>query len=291
MPTSEIKKLVAPFGDSLLVVGAEGFVKGHIHTEEPEKLLAAVAKCGKMVRSKVEDMSEQHSEILMNVDVHAAKPPESALVVVGDGYGVTKVFRSLGARVVGGGQTNNPSVEDIADAVRSVAAARVIVMPNNKNIVMAAERVGELVGDKEVLVLPTRTLAQGLAAAVRFDERAAPQAQLAALRAAAEHARTLEVTTANRSTTLDGMTVSEGEFIGLVDDRLELAGATPEAVLLGLLARHAEGYEVGALFYSASVGQDAAEALSEEIAERFQDLELELHAGGPDLYPYVLALE
>ncbi len=291
VPTSEIQDLVAPFGDSLLVVGAEGFVKGHIHTEDPEGLLAAVSKYGKMVRSKVEDMSEQHSEILMNADLKGETPPKGALVVVSDGYGITKVFRSLGARVVGGGQTNNPSVQDIADAVRSVAAPRVIVMPNNKNIIMAAERVNELVEGKEVLVLPTRTLGQGLAAAVLFDENSDPDELLSEMQEAAESALTLEVTTASRSATVDGVMVSEGDYIGLLNDKLELAAQSPEEALERLLERHAEGYEIGALFYSAGVGQEAAEALGTRLAEKFPDLELELHAGGPELYPFVMALE
>ncbi len=141
VPTSEIQDAVAPFGDSLLVVVAEGFVKGHIHTEEPEQLLALVGRYGHMVRSKVEDMSEQHSEILADVDPSEAQSVRSGLVAVASGYGVTKVFRSLGARVVGGGQTDNPSVQDIADAVRSIGAPDVVVMPNNKNIIMAADRV------------------------------------------------------------------------------------------------------------------------------------------------------
>ena len=291
VPTSEIKELVAPYGDSLLVVGAEGFVKGHIHTEEPEKLLAAVARYGKMVRSKVEDMSEQHSEILMNVDVQEAEAPRAALVVVSDGYGVTKVFRSLGARVVGGGQTSNPSVEDIADAVRSVAAQDVIVMPNNKNIIMAAERVSELVPDKRLHVLPTRTLGQGLAAAVLFSETADVGDLLPDMQAAAEHALTLEVTTASRSTTLEGLEVAEGDFIGLVNDKLAVAADSPGACLSQMLEQHAEDYEVGTLFFSASVGEEAAEALREQLEARFPELELELHAGGPDLYSYVMALE
>src|SRR5690606_236535 len=170
VPTSEIQQLVAPYGDSLLVVGAEGFVKGHIHTQEPEKLLAEVGRFGRMIRSKVEDMSEQHSEILADVNLAEAEPPLVAAVAVASGYGLTHALRSLGVRVVGGGQTDNPSVQDIADAVRSVGAQSVIVMPNNKNIVMAAERVAELVPDKIVKVLQTRTLGQGLAAAVVFNE-------------------------------------------------------------------------------------------------------------------------
>jgi DAK2 domain fusion protein YloV len=199
--TREIQQLVAPYGDSLLVVGAEGFVKGHIHTHEPEKLLTEVARYGRMVRSKVEDMSEQHSEILADADFSEALAPATALVTVSDGEGITKVFRSLGARVVGGRQSSNPSVQDIADVVRSVGADDVIVMPNNKNIVMAAERVAEIVTDKRVHVLPTRTMGQGLAAAVMFNEATDVDELMSDMQDAADSSVTLEVTTASRTAT------------------------------------------------------------------------------------------
>lgn len=291
VPTSEIQAQVAGFGDSLLVVGAEGFVKGHIHTEEPEKLLALVARYGTMVRSKVEDMSEQHSEILAGADVTEVVPPKTALVAVSAGYGVTKVFRSLGARVVGGGQTNNPSVQDIADAVKSVGANDVIVMPNNKNIIMAAERVADLVPEKQIRVLPTRTLGQGLAAAVLFDEAADLGDLFGEMEAAAEHATTLEVTTASRDATIDGVTVREGEFIGLRDSKLMASAGSPEAALTALLVPIAADFELGVLFYSSAVGRERAEALQGELAERYEGLELELHAGSPDVYAFVLTLE
>jgi uncharacterized protein len=289
--TQEIQEQVQSFGDSLLVVGAEWFVKGHIHTEEPERLLALVARYGTMVRSKVEDMSEQHQEILAGADVSEVAPPQTALVAVSAGFGVTKVFRSLGARVVGGGQTNNPSVEDIADAVRSVGARDVIIMPNNKNIIMAAERVGELLPEKRVRVLPTRTLGQGLAAAVLFDENADAEALFGELQAAAAHACTLEVTTASRTTTIDEVAVTEGDYIGLKDGKLLAAADSPEACLTMLLEGAAADYEIGALFYNAAVGRERAQALQERLAEQFEGLELELHAGSPDLYAFVLALE
>lgn len=291
VPTEEIQGLVEPFGDSLLVVGAEGFVKGHIHTEEPEKLLATVARYGNMVRSKVEDMSEQHSEILAAVDMGEAQAPQSALIAVSDGYGITKAFRSLGARVVGGGQTNNPSVEDIADAVRSVGARQVVVLPNNKNIFMAAERVAELVTDKEIEVLPTRTMGAGLAAAVQFQEGLPLAELLPAMEEAAKGAMTLEVTTASRSVTIEDVEVSEGEFIGLANERLELSAHDPRSCLLELLERHAGEYEIGSLFYSSAIEAAEADELAGEIAEKFPELELEVRAGAPDLYPFVVALE
>lgn len=287
---SEVKEAVIPFGDSLLVVGAEGFVKGHIHTEEPEKLLATVARFGKMIKTKVEDMSEQHSEILQG-DISEAKAANLGLVVVSDGYGITKVFRSLGARVVGGGQTNNPSVQDIADAVRSVGAEQVIVLPNNKNIIMAAERVNELVEDKNVAVIPTRTLGQGLAASVLFNEVAELQSMLAEMQDAADNALTLEVTTASRTATIEGVEVTEGQFIGLADTKLKVATHNAEASLLAMLEPVADDFEIATLFYSAGIGEEAATALQAKLEEQFEDLEVELHAGSPELYPYLMTLE
>jgi len=291
VPTREIQELVQPYGDSLLVVGAEGFVKGHIHTEEPERLLAAVSRYGTMVRSKVEDMSEQHSEILASVDMEEARPPESSLVVVSDGYGITKVFRSLGARVVGGGQTNNPSVEDIADAVRSVGARQVLVLPNNKNIVMAAQRVAEIVPEKEVRVLPTRTIGAGLAVAVSFREDLSLDEQVADMEEAAESALTLEVTTASRTVTVEDVEVSEGEFIGLANGKLELSENDAAGCLIGLLDRFADEYEIATLFHNSDLEAEQIAELVERLETRFPDLELEVHTGAPDLYPFVMALE
>ena len=290
-PTKEIQEMVQDYGDSLLVVGAEGFVKGHIHTEEPEKLLAAVVRYGSMVRSKIEDMSEQHHEILEGVNMSEAEPPKSALVAVSAGYGVTKVFRSLGARVVGGGQTNNPSVQDIADAVRTVGADEVIVMPNNKNIIMAAERVGDIVKDKRIHVLPTRTVGQGLAAAVLFSENTGASELFEEMKAASERALTLEVTTASRTTTVEGIEVTEGDYIGLVNNDLKVAQKSPEESLKKLLEESADSFEIGTLFYSPLVGEEKATALAEELAEAFPELEIELHPGSPDLYAYLMALE
>lgn len=289
--TREIQDAVAPFGDSLLVVGAEGFVKGHIHTEEPERLLALVAKYGTMVRSKVEDMSEQHSEILADVDMGAMEPARTGLVAVSNGYGLTKAFRSLGARVVGGGQTNNPSVQDIADSVRSLGAATVIVMPNNKNIILAAQRVAELVPGKRVLVLPTRTIGQGLAAAVAFSEDAEADALLPAMERAVAGSRTLEVTSANRDALIDGLDVREGSFIGLIDGVLRHTAASAEACLMAMLAAGSDDFEVASLFFAPAVGEERALALAALIAGDHPQLAIDLHNGGPDLYPFVLTLE
>lgn len=287
----EIQQMVAPYGDSLLVVGAEGFIKGHIHTEEPEKLLSLVAKYGKMVTSKVEDMSEQHSEILDSVDIKDIAVPKNGLVAVSSGYGVTKVFRNLGARVVGGGQTNNPSVEDITDAVRSVEADNVIILPNNKNIILAAQKVAEVVKEKVIKVVPTRTLGQGLAAAVVFDGNADTEMLFSSLNESAENAISLEVTTANRNVTLNDLTVKEGDFIGLVNNELKASTKTPEACLRTMLSTIADEVEVATLFYNSTLDTARVTNFLNSLEQEFQDLEIEAHAGSPDLYQFLMALE
>lgn len=291
VPTSEIQELVAPYGDSLLVVGAEGFVKGHIHTEEPEKLLAEVSRFGRMVRSKVEDMSEQHSEILADVELGADDAPEVAVVGVASGYGLTRVMRSLGVRVVGGGQTDNPSVQDLADAVRSVGAKSIIVMPNNKNVIMAAERVVELVTDRDVRVLPTTTLGQGLAAAVALNSELDADELVEEMSEAARGATTLEVTTASRGASIGGVEVAEGNAIGLIDNELKVSAADPETALFEVLAATATEADVATLFYNSEIDAEGAAALAARIIERYAHLEVEVHPGGPELYSFLVVLE
>lgn len=288
---AEIRELVQPFGDSLLVVGAEGFIKGHIHTQEPEALLGVVARHGRMVQTKVEDMSEQHSEILAGADLSDELAQTSGIVAVADGYGISKVFRAFGARVVGGGQTRNPSVEDIADAVRSVPAAEVVILPNNPNIILAANRVVDLITDRVVRVLPTRTYGQGLAVAIEFNPDNTLAEDWSALEQAAAGSITFEVTEATRTASIDGVDIEEGDSIGLVDGELLVTGSSPREALLALLEQHGQDFELATLFHNATVEAEAADSLLDELTRKFADLEIEMHAGAPDTYPFVMILE
>ncbi|HLU82746.1 MAG TPA: kinase, partial [Trueperaceae bacterium] len=230
-------------------------------------------------------------EILADVDPADAEQPRIAAVAVASGYGLTHALRSLGIRVVGGGQTDNPSAQDIADAVRSVGAESVVVMPNNKNIVMAADRVAELVPDKVVTVLPTRTLGQGLAAAVAFNESMQLGEAVDEMDRAAKGAVTLEVTSASRDVVLDGVAVLEGQAIGLIDGVLVAAHDDFDECLLALLAGRADAYDIATLFHNAEVTPARAKKVMAAIAERFPELEVELHSGAPDLYTYLMVLE
>lgn len=164
-------------------------------------------------------------------------------------------------------------------------------MPNNKNIIIAARRVDELVADKRVVVLATRTIGQGLAAAVLFSEDQDADAQMPGMERAVAGARTLEVTIASRDATIDGIEVREGAYIGLLDTVLTHTADTAEDCLLAMLGEVADEVDIGSLFYAPAVGEEAAQAVAERIGEAHPDLELEVHGGGPDLYPYLLVLE
>jgi dihydroxyacetone kinase-like predicted kinase len=289
VPIEKIREAVAPFGDSLLVVGAEGYVKGHVHTDDPDGLLATVARFGRMVRTKVEDMSEQHTEILAMAGLLEEAPPPTGLVAVALGHGVARAFRSLGARVVAGGQTQNPSVEDILSAIKSLPNPKVILLPNNPNVFMAAEEAAKLAREvgKEVHVLKTRTIGQGLAAAVRYEPEREPEELLPEMAEAMEGAVTLEVTWASRDAEVDGLKVLKDKPIGLLDGRLVLVGETPEEVLEGLVRLAQEGKEVLTLFLGPNTPKEAAEA----VAQKFPELAVEILPGGPDQYAYLGVLE
>lgn len=294
----KIRELVSPFGDSLLVVGAEGYVKGHIHTNEPDQLLATVGRYGKMLKTKVEDMAEQHTEILGMAGAAAKaedEVPPSGLVAVANGYGLVKLFRSLGARIVSGGQTANPSVQDIVDAVRSVSAEKVIILPNNKNVLMAAEKAMELMEGRAV-VIPTKTLGQGMGAALAFQPDTDAEELKEAMTEGAAAVTTFEVTRASRTTnitTKDSVTldIKEGDVIGLRDDELVQAGGKPEDSVLEMLNKAYAGQEIVTIFGGPSKTQEDLDALSARIKTDFPMVEIEAHAGGPDLYDYLVTLE
>ncbi|WP_337868116.1 DAK2 domain-containing protein [Meiothermus sp.] len=292
-PVEKIREAVASFGDSLLVVGAEGYVKGHIHTNDPDGLLASVARFGKMIRTKVEDMSQQHTEILSMAGAADEAPPPTGLVVVANGWGLVKAFRGFGARIVAGGQTANPSVQDILDAIKSLPNPEVIVLPNNGNVIMSAQQAAALAEGKTVHVIPTRTMGQGLAATVVYQAEVPSSELLPEMEAASRHAATLEVTQASRSVEIGGVSVREGQPIGLRDDKLALAADTPEDALFNMiqLAIQEQEHEILTIFHGPTVTKDTLDVLAARIAQAFSDLSLEIHPGGPDLYDYLAVLE
>ena len=231
-----------------------------------------------MLKTKVEDMAEQHTEILGMAGAAARaeeEVPPSGLVAVASGYGLVKLFRSLGARIVSGGQTANPSVQDIVDAVRSVSAEKVIVLPNNKNVLMAAQKAAELLEGRAVII-PTRTLGQGIGAALGFQADQNADELAFAMEEAAKAVTTFEVTRASRATTLTTaagkeLTIADNDVIGLQDDELVQSGGSPEDAVLELLMQGHQGQEIVTVFGGPQKTQDDLDTLAGRIREAFPD--------------------
>ena len=291
-PLLQIRDEIGVLGDSLMLVEAEGLLRGHIHTDEPDLLLGTVARYGEMRMTKVEDMSVQHSEILSGKALETA-PELAGVVAVALGWGPSKAFRDLGVRVIAGGQTQNPSVQDILDAVKSLPNPEVLVLPDNKNVHMAAQRAAELAAEagKRVFVLPTRTVGQGLAAAVLFSPETPIAEQLPGLEEAAFAAHTIEITHSTRNAFVEQVgDVTKGQALALLDDKIVAAGENPEAVLLEQLEAHLNGAEILTLFHNTESGPQSEELVA-QIQANYPDLEIDLNPGGPELYPYIAIFE
>jgi fatty acid kinase len=302
----EVRAQLTALGDSLLVVGDAAVLRVHIHTDDPGRALSYAGGLGRLRRVKIEDMQEQHTEFAEEVPaaeppVAAAVPPSTGhdardalpigVVTVASGPGFARIFTGLGATVVPGGQTMNPSTEQLLSAIDACSQEAVIVLPNNKNVVLTARQAAEL-SRKRVEVLPTETVPQGVAAllAVRFDEGDA--AALAAMREAIGRVRTVELTTAVRDADLDGMQVRQGDILGLLDGKVALAGHDLTAVAVELLARlPADAYEVLTIYPGAAASAEQAATLAAVLGERFPGPQVETAEGGQPHYQFVISAE
>jgi DAK2 domain fusion protein YloV len=292
----EIRGTIASMGDSALVVGNSRAVKVHVHSPEPGTPINYGAGIGSLGRVIVENMQEQYQDFILSRAQQPAAPAEPlggiGTVVVASGQGLMQVFESLGASaVVPGGQTMNPSTEDLLQAVESVPSDEVVILPNNKNIVMAAEQAGAL-SEKNVVVVPTITVPQGIAALLALNYQADLAINARVMAEAAETIVTAEVTTAVRSVQINGIDVREGEIIGLVNGTLKAKGDLPGEVSKEAL-RHmrAEDCEIITLYYGESVSIDKAQQLADEIAAQYSDQEIEVVDGGQPHYHYILSAE
>jgi DAK2 domain fusion protein YloV len=277
-------------GDSLLVVGDSSALKAHVHTDDPEAALALGAAVGTVERVEVADMHAQTEEREERLSPSVEPAARSAVVAVCAGDGNRRLFERLGAaRIVGGGQTMNPPTAELLAAVEATNGDEVLVLPNNANVILAAEQAAQL-AERPVEVVPTRSLQAGLAALIAFNAERSATENAAEMRRAAEALVAGEVTTASRDTTVDGIAVRAGEFLGLVNERAvaagrefaEIARAVAEALL-------AEPRDVLTLVTGA--GAPSLDGLVDELAERHPDLEIEVHDGGQPHYPLLLSAE
>jgi len=296
LDVGEIREKIASLGDSALVVGDSRAVKVHVHTPEPGTPINYGASLGSLSRVIIENMQEQYQDFILSKAQKPAMQPELpariGTVVVAPGPGLVSVFESLGASVVvSGGQTMNPSTEELLKAVESVSSDGVILLPNNKNIIMAAEQTRELC-DKSIEVVPTITVPQGIAALLALNYQADVETNARIMAEAAKNIETIEITTAVRSVQINGMYVEEGEVIGLVNGKLRLKGNVPAEVAMSALEDvDTEDYEIVTVYYGETVAADEAEALSGEISQRYPEQEIEVIDGGQPHYHYIISVE
>ncbi|MBI2287841.1 MAG: DAK2 domain-containing protein [Chloroflexi bacterium] len=287
----KIKARLQKKGQSLMVVGDETTTRVHIHTQEPGDVIRYATSLGTMHQVSIRNMDEQHQDFL---EMQKGKTPavDIATVAVVSGDGLADVFTSLGATaIVPGGQTMNPSTKDLLEAVKTVSSDKVIILPNNKNVVLTAQQVQSLT-DKKIEVVPTKTIPQGVAALLAFDYEAdfATNAQL--MKEAESNVKTIEITRAIRSAHLNGLTIKKKQAIGLLDGELLAAGNHTIDILNKMLAKlDLKKTEIITIYYGADTKPDDAEQVSASIRERYPRLQVEVVRGNQPYYDYIISIE
>ncbi|MEC0754253.1 DAK2 domain-containing protein [Bacillus haynesii] len=288
------------FGDSLLVVSDENIAKVHIHAEYPGEVMTYAQKYGSLINMKIENMREQHSAILSQNKRETAAPAEKALaekqpygiVTVAMGEGIAELFESIGAtKVIEGGQTMNPSTEDIVQAIKDANAETVVILPNNSNIVMAANQAADVAG-QHVIVIPTKTVPQGMAALLAFNPALEADENEAAMLGAIGEVKSGQITYAVRDTNIDGIDIKKGDFMGILNGKIvETASDQLTAAKKLIAGMIDEDSEIVTVIKGEDAPEEEAEELAAFISETYEDVEVEVHDGKQPLYSYILAVE
>ncbi len=280
-------------GDSLLVVSDDEIVKVHIHAEYPGACLTLGQQYGSLINMKIENMREQHTAIVgKNKKETPKEKSEYAIVTVAMGKGLKELLESLGATVViEGGQTMNPSTKDITDAIKQANAKQVLILPNNKNIIMAADQAAEL-ADEEVRVVPTKTIPQGISAMLAFHPEADIDMNKETMNEARQHVKTGQVTYAVRDTQIDGITIENGHFMGILDGKITSTNQDHfETVKLLLKEMIGEKDEILTILQGEDVKDEELNTLVKYVEEAYEDIEIEVHKGNQPIYSYILSVE
>ena len=307
-----MKEFLLSLGDSLVFVAGDNMVKVHVHTNHPGRAFEKGLEYGQLTRMKVDNMREEHEEKLFNSDVvraareeeekrkaeaeenaRNAERKESAFVAVTIGDGLAELFRGLGVdAVIEGGQTMNPSTDDMLHAIKEANAENVYILPNNKNIILAANQARDLVTDCNVYVVPTKTVPQGIASVVNFVPGKDPKTNFEDMTEELANIRSGEVTYAIRDTTIDGTEIKSGDIMGIGDEGILAVGADVEHVVLHMLDKMIdEDSELVSLYYGEKYSEEDASALAEMIEEKYPDIEVEVNYGGQPLYYVILSVE
>ena len=304
---AKFKEFLTSIGDSLVVVSDDEIVKVHVHTNHPGLAFEKGLEYGSLTSMKIDNMREEHKEkVIHEQDRKKAAEQEAAkeakkdepkkpfgFVAVSVGEGLNDIFRDLGVdHIIEGGQTMNPSTEDVLDAISKVNAETVFVFPNNKNIILAANQAAEIEEEKKVIVIPTKTIPQGISALISFDETATAEANQAGMEDAITAVKSGQVTYAVRDTSIDGKEIKTGDYMGIDDAGIQAVGQDITEVVKDLIGAMAdEDSELLSIYYGSDVEEEKADALVEAVQAAYPDFEVEAHAGGQPIYYYILSLE
>jgi uncharacterized protein len=291
----DFRQQLSEIGDSLLVISDEEIVKVHVHTEQPGEALTYGQRYGSLMNIKIENMREQHSSIVANEQSYSTTLKEKAkygIVTVSMGEGIRNLFKSIGATaVIEGGQTMNPSTEDILKAINDVHAEKVIILPNNKNIILAAQQAAE-VAEQKVVVVPSKTVPQGMAALLAFNPNASLEENETAMNEALSYVKTGQVTFAVRDTVIDGVNINKDDHMGILDGKIITSNRDRLETAKQLLAEMIdEENEIVTILYGQDAPQEEVDQLVEYVEEQFDHVEVEVHEGKQPLYSYIFSVE
>ena len=300
---TEFKAYLESIGDSIVCVADDDIVKIHIHTNDPGLAIQRALTYGQLSRMKIDNMREEHQERLIKdaeklaaqqAEAKKAEPrKEVGFIAVSIGEGMNEIFRELGADyIIEGGQTMNPSTEDMLNAIDQVNAEHIFILPNNKNIILAANQAQTLTEDKDIIVVPSKTVPQGITAIINYMPDADAQTNLEAMIEGIGNVKTGQVTYAVRDTHIDDKEIHEGDIMGIGDSGILAVGQSVEETTKEMLAQLVdEDTELISLYYGQDVQEESAENFAQEIEDLYPDVDVDVHSGGQPIYYYVLSVE
>ncbi|GAA0176941.1 DAK2 domain-containing protein [Clostridium sediminicola] len=292
------KKTITPMGDSIIVIAMDDVIKTHIHTNDPGFVLSEAVKIGEISKIKIDNMREEHREILESeyaageVIEEVVEEKEFGFISVVMGTGLKTIFNDIGVdSVIEGGQTMNPSTQDILDRIQSLNARNIFILPNNKNIIMAAEQATKLT-DKNVYVIPSKTIPQGITAITAFNGEATAEENLENMKEIISTVKTASVTYAVRDTEMDGRKISEGNILGLVEGKISEIGEEPYEVASDLIESIVdEDTELLTIFYGEDCDEDRVNKMIEIFEEKYEDIDVQSFNGEQPLYYFIISAE
>ncbi len=299
----DFKAYLESIGDSIVVVADEDVVKVHVHTNDPGLAIQKALKYGALSNMKIDNMRLEHQEKLFRMSKQEEKPVEEddlpgpkkdvGFIAVSVGDGIAEIFKGLGVDyIIEGGQTMNPSTEDMLNAIDKVNADTIFILPNNKNIILAANQAQSLVKDKKIVVIPTKTVPQGITAVINYVPGLSAEENEAIMVSEMKAVATGQVTYAVRDTNIDGQEIRQGDFMGLGDHGILSVGTAISSVALNMVgAMMTEEKELISIYYGEEIAEEDAGKLREQIGERYPECDIELQYGGQPIYYYIISAE